>query len=92
MKPTWSGWPAVIAAQNEDVNSYGPLYQGRWNGDDRNWIPQVYDTMVQWDTEGPSIHVEVEMDMGLTYTNEVGVLWTPIPGEQTTWQPVPYPL
>ena len=91
MAPTWSGWPAVIASQDEDIASYGPQYLGLWNGDDRSWIPTVLDTGVQWDTQGGSVNAVVEFDIGLTITNEVGDLWTPIDGENTLWRPVPYP-
>jgi hypothetical protein len=91
--PTWSSWPATIAAQNVDVESTAPcLYRGRWDGDDRTWIPEVYDTGIVWETCAP----EVEADAEFTITEEISHakqsnLWTPVGEEDTKWTNVQYP-
>jgi hypothetical protein len=93
LTPTWSGWPAVIAAQNEDVSSTGPWYLGHWNTDGRTWT-EFEDAGIDWDEEGPahydsiSLDVEQYIDRSGTYPTD---LWNPVSGERTTWQPVPYP-
>ena len=64
MKPTWAGWPAVIAAQDADVNSHSPcLYIGRWDTDSRDWVPEVYNTGITWDICSNIVSADAELMM-----------------------------
>jgi len=93
MKPTWEGWQDVKIAQHTDVESKSPcLYRGRWDGDHRTWIPEVYDTGIIWETCAQ----EVEADAEFTITEEIrqakqSDLWTPVGEEDTPWTNVQYP-
>ena len=90
--PTWAGWTDVIAAQNADVHATVPLYIGRWNTDDRDWVPQVYDTGITWDHESPIVPADVTI--GIVLKDDVSNardLWNPVGQEDTTWHDVPYP-
>ena len=93
MKPTWAGWPAVIAAQIADVESTSAcLYIGRWDTDSRDWIPEVYDTGITWDYQSPIVPADVTI--GIVLKDDVSNardLWTPVGQEDTTWREVPYP-
>jgi len=90
--PTWSGWPAVIASQNEDVESHAPcLYVGRWDGDSRSWIPGVYYTGIKWDHCSPIIRGELEFIFSERVYIEDHDLWTPVGENSTTWTEVQYP-
>ena len=93
MTPTWSGWPAVIAAQNEDVGSLGPWYLGRWNSDDGTW--NLFElTGLQWNDQGPEYFDDIYLEMNpITNRPETTEtdLWNPVGTERTTWRPVPYP-
>ena len=89
--PTWSGWPAVIASQNEDVESYGILYPGRWDGDDRTWIPEVYDTGITWDFCSPIKSAMIEFIFAEKISNRDNDLWTNVGENSTVWTEVQYP-
>ena len=93
MTPTWSGWPAVIAAKNADVDGTGPFYPGPWNTDDRDWIPEVYDTGITWNFDSPVVDESVEFVVGpLIMRASQTDLWHPVlPDPDTIWRPVPYP-
>ena len=92
MKPTWAGWPEVIAAQDADVTSHSPcLYRGRWDGDQRDWVPEVSDTGIQWDHCSPLVLADAEF----TFYNYISAvetdLWNPVGEEDTLWVDVEYP-
>jgi len=92
MKPTWSGWPEVIAAQNADVESTSPcLYLGQWNHDYRSWIPDVYDTNIFWDDCTNVETADASLSMTNTITSKVEDFWNPIGEENTVWSPVQFP-
>ena len=92
MKPTWAGWPAVIAAQNADVESTSAcLYIGRWDTDSRDWIPEVYDTGITWDLCSNIVTADAELTMVDSVLAEEHDLWTPVGEENTNWNQVPYP-
>ena len=93
MKPTWAGWPDVIAAQNVDVASTGPLYQYPWNDDDRDWVPDVLDSGIVWSTHEIPTDEDIIIDFqNLTMDASHSKLWNPVPIEEDTlWKPVPYP-
>ena len=92
MKPTWEGWPDVIAAQNADVESTAPcLYMGIWNQDHRDWVPEVMDSGVHWDTCSPIVTGDAELTITATLKAKERDLWEPVPEEDTTWIPVQYP-
>jgi hypothetical protein len=93
LTPTWSHWPAVIAAQNEDVDSPGPWYRGRWNTDDGTW--NLFElTGLAWDAEGPeyfdTIYLEMNPILNRLETNQTD-LWNPVGTESTQWTQVSYP-
>jgi len=91
-KPTWEGWPDVIAAQRTDVTTPGPKYQGIWENDYRDWIPEVYDTGITWNYVSPEVKGDVDFDMTLEQElSSIRHLWEPVGEEITTWQEVPYP-
>ncbi len=91
--PTWSGWPGVIAAQNADVSSTEPVYQYPWNDDDRDWVPAVLDSGIQWSTHRTPTDETVTIDFeNLTMDIYHSRLWHPVPIEEDTqWLPIPYP-
>ena len=89
--PTWTGWPAVIASQNEDVKSYGILYPGRWDGDDRTWIPEVYDTGITWDTQPPLKTEDIYFILSERMSSRQDDLWVPVGENSTDWSEVQYP-
>ena len=92
MKPTWSDWPEVIEAQNEDVTSHSPcLYIGRWDGDSRNWVPEVSSTGITWDICSTVVQADAEFYMHNRITSDNGDLWNPVGEERTRWYPVQYP-
>ncbi len=91
-KPTWAGWPALIAAQDADVHATVPLYIGQWDTDSRDWVPEVYDTGITWDYQSPIVPADVEIGITLKeqLTNAAD-LWKPVGEEDTLWHTVPYP-
>jgi len=92
MKPTWEGWPDVIAAQNADVESTSPcLYVGQWNHDYRTWIPEVYDAGTPWDECTNIVEADAELSMVNTITSTEEDFWKPKGQENTTWRPVQFP-
>ena len=93
MKPTWAGWPEVIAAQNADVESKSEcLFKIRWTGvDDVNWVPEMTGTNVSWDTCEPGITADAIFNAYAKVQSTHGDLWTPVDQERTTWYPVNYP-
>lgn len=93
MKPTWEGWPEVLATQKVDVESVSPcLYLGHWNTDSRNWIPEFSGTGLQWDACTPTVQAESELGMIEKIEAKEYDLWQPVGEESTQWQKVPYPL
>ena len=92
MKPTWAGWPAVIASQNEDVKSHSTcLYIGKWSTDSRTWIPEVYDTGITWDFCSPIVTATIEFVFSERIYSREGDLWTPVGENSTVWMEVQYP-
>ena len=92
MKPTWAGWPEVIAAQDADVHSTAPcLYRGRWDGDHRSWIPEVYDTGIVWDLCSPVVNADADFLFNAYINAKETDLWTPVGEEDTIWIDVQYP-
>ena len=92
MKPTWAGWPAVITAQNADVESHSEcLYAGIWEQDHRDWIPEMYDTGIAWDRCTPIVSASAEFSIINTIQTNDKDLWTPVGEENTIWTDVPYP-
>ncbi len=93
MTPTWAGWPAVIVAQNADVESHSDcLFAAAWNiVDVPDWVPDVYDTGLTWDFCIP----EVPVSASFNFTNTMDVshrdLWSPVDSEDTQWFHVNYP-
>jgi len=92
MKPTWAGWPEVLAAQKIDVESTAPcLYIGHWNTDSRDWIPEIENTGLKWDTCVPEVDADAELIMTDKIEAEEYDLWRPVGEESTIWHTVPYP-
>ena len=92
MKPTWAGWPEVLATQKIDVESTSPcLYAGHWNTDSRDWIPEVSNTRIRWDDCTPTVNVDAEFRLVEKIHAEEYDLWRPVGEEETTWIKVPYP-
>ena len=89
MKPTWDGWPEVIAAQNADVESHAAcLYRGRWDGDDLPWVPKH---PFPWDYCAPEILADAELSITEKITSSTRFLWEPVSEESTEWHEVDYP-
>ncbi len=93
MKPTWAGWPEVIAAQNADVESHAAcLWVAQWNKvDDVDWVPEMTDAGIQWDTCTPDVHANVTLDLKTKLKADHRDLWNPTGEEKTLWTPVDYP-
>ena len=90
--PTWAGWPALIAARKADVTTPGPKYIGRWDTDYRDWVPEVYETGIQWNHVVDPTYGDIELNMTLTEgPNQFKDLWKPVGEETTEWREVPYP-
>ena len=90
--PDWSDWPAVLAAQKEDVTTPGQKYPGTWYYDQRNWVPEVADSGVVWTTIPNVVNGEADFVMTLRYElNSIRDLWTKVTGEETQWTERLYP-
>jgi len=89
LKPTWEGWPEVIAAQNADVESHSDcLYRGKWDGDDQNWVPNH---AFPWNHCAPEIYADAELTITERIAASNRFLWEPVQEESTEWIPVDYP-
>ena len=67
-------------------------YIGRWDTDYRDWIPEVYETGIQWNHVVDPTYGDIELTMTLTEgPNQFKDLWTPVGEETTEWREVPYP-
>ena len=92
MKPTWTGWDEVLYVQGEDVSSHSPcLYIGRWDGDSRNWIPEVESTGITWDICSDTVYADFELSIENELAVSIRDFWTKENEEQTIWYPVSYP-
>jgi len=92
MKPTWEGWDEVLEAQDADVSSTSPcLYQGHWDHDYRDWIPQILNTGLTWDVCTNVVSADVELSMVNTIIADEHDFWRPKGQESTQWYPVQFP-
>ena len=92
MKPTWAGWPELLAVQNEDVESTSDcLYSGQWYRDYRDWRPEIYSTGLTWDVCTPMVSTSAEFAIIDTILTDDKDLWTPAGEENTIWTDVQYP-
>ncbi len=93
MAPNWDGWPAVIVAQNADVESHSEcLFAAAWDIMDKpNWVPQTSDTGLQWDFCIPEIPAEALFSLSNKMSALHKNLWSPVDSEDTQWWPVNYP-
>ena len=93
MKPTWAGWPEVIAAQNADVESHSAcLWVAQWNEvDDVDWVPEITDVGIQWDTCTPNVYADATFGFKTKIKADHRDLWNPVGQENTIWYPVDYP-
>ena len=93
MAPNWDGWPAVIVAQNADVESHSAcLLSAEWRILTKdNWNPEMYDTGLTWDFCLPEVPAEALFGLSNKMSAWQKDLWSQVDSEETQWWPVNYP-